>query len=116
MKINQDFAMSVETILYLKKRKHSDYIQAAEIAKNLNFSVGYLQKVIQMLSKQGIVGCKRGRIGGVRIRAKVITLLDLWEATCGGLDYKHPSLAVMKKPLKAFSDSMNKVVVCQNNR
>lgn len=116
MKINQDFAMSVETILFLKKRKHSDYIQASEIAKTLNFSVGYLQKVIQMLSKQGIVECKRGRIGGVRIRAKLITLLDLWQATCGELDYRHPSLAVMKKPLKDFSDSMSQVVVCQNNR
>ena len=116
MKINQDFAMSVETVLYLKKRKNLDYIQASEIAKSLDFSVGYLQKVIQMLSKQGIVECKRGRIGGVRIRAKVITLLDLWQATCGGLDYRNPSLGLMKKPLKAFSDSMNKVVVCQNNK
>ena len=113
MKINQDFAMSVETILYLKKRKNSDYIQASEIAKTLDFSVGYLQKVIQMLSKQGIVECKRGRIGGVRIRAKMITLLDLWQATCGDLDYKNPSLATMKKPLKAFSDSMGKVVICK---
>ncbi len=115
MKINQDFGMSVETILFLKKRKTTDYLQASEIAKALDFSVGYLQKVIQMLSKQGIVECKRGRIGGVRIRAKVITLLDLWKATCGGLDYTDPALAVMKKPLKAFSDSMSKVVIYRKN-
>ena len=50
MKINWDFAMSVETILFLKKRKTTEYLQASEIAKALNFSVGYLQKVIQMLS------------------------------------------------------------------
>jgi DNA-binding IscR family transcriptional regulator len=111
VKINQDFVMSVETILFLKKRKKNDYLQASEIAKSLNFSVGYLQKVIQMLSRQGIVECKRGRIGGVRIRARAITLLDLWKATCGGLDYADPTLAVMKRPLKAFSDSMGKVVV-----
>ncbi|HUV66695.1 MAG TPA: Rrf2 family transcriptional regulator [Sedimentisphaerales bacterium] len=111
MKINQDFAMSVAMILFLKKRKNTDYLQASEVATALDFSVGYLQKVIQMLSKQGIVECKRGRIGGVRIRAKVITLLDLWKATCGGLDYRNPALPVMKEPLKAFSDSMSKVVV-----
>ena len=64
MKINQDFIMAVETILFLKKRKKDDYLQASEIAKSLDFSVGYLQKVIQMLSRQGIVECKRGRIGG----------------------------------------------------
>lgn len=111
MKINQDFSMSVAMMLFLGKRKNSDYLQASEIATALGFSVGYLQKVIQMLSKQGIVECKRGRIGGVRIRAKVVTLLDLWQATCGGLDYRNPPLTVMRKPLKAFSDSMSKVVV-----
>jgi DNA-binding IscR family transcriptional regulator len=111
VKINQDFAMAVETILFLKKKNNSDYLQASEIARTLNFSVGYLQKVIQMLSKQGVVECKRGRIGGVRIRARNVTLLDLWRATCGGLDYRNPGLPVMKKPLKAFSDSMSKVVV-----
>lgn len=103
--------MSVETVLFLKKRKTADYLQAGEIAKALDFSVGYLQKVIQMLNRHGIVECKRGRIGGVRIRAKVITLLDLWEATSGGLDFTDPALAVMKKPLKAFADSMSKVVI-----
>jgi hypothetical protein len=105
VRINQDFAMSVETILFLKKRKNSDYLQASEIAKALNFSVGYLQKVIQMLSRQGIVECKRGRIGGVRIRARMVT------ATCGDLDYSEPSPAIMKKPLQTFANSMSKVVI-----
>ncbi len=111
MRINQDFVMSVETIIFLKNRNNSDYLQASEIAKALNFSVGYLQKVIQMLSRQGIVECKRGRIGGVRIRAKMVTLLDLWKATCGDLDYLEPSLAIMKKPLQTFANSMSKVVI-----
>lgn len=111
VKINQDFIMAVETILFLKKRKKDDYLQASEIAKSLDFSVGYLQKVIQMLSRQGIVECKRGRIGGVRIRARAITLLDLWKATCGGLDYAQPAVAAMKKPLRAFADSMDKSVI-----
>ena len=111
VRINQDFVMSVETILLLKKRKNSDYLQASEIAKALNFSVGYLQKVIQMLSRQGIVECKRGRIGGVRIRARIVTLLDLWKATCGDLDYSEPSPAIMKKPLQTFANSMSKVVI-----
>ncbi len=114
VKINQDFTMSVETILFLKQRKNSDYLQASEIAKALNFSVGYLQKVIQMLSRQGIVECKRGRIGGVRIRARMVTLLDLWKATCGDLDSANPGLAVMKKPLKAFADSMSRIVLYRN--
>jgi DNA-binding IscR family transcriptional regulator len=111
MKINQDFGMSVQTILFLKNRNTTEFLQAGEIAKALNFSVGYLQKVVQTLSKHGIVECKRGRIGGIRIRAKVITLLDLWKATCGELDIIEPALAVMKKPLKAFANSMKEVVI-----
>ena len=111
MKLNHDFVMSIETILYLKERKTNDFIQANEIAKALNFSVGYLQKVLQTLGRQGIAECKRGRIGGVRLRAKVVTLLDLWQATCGGLEFTSPPLAVMEKPLKAFRDSLSKVVI-----
>ena len=111
MKINQDFGMSIQTILFLKDKHKNDYIQAGEIAKTLKFSVGYLQKVIQMLSKHGILDCKRGRVGGVRIKAKVISLLDLWQATCGNLDFEDPPIALMKKPLKAFADSMSKVLI-----
>lgn len=115
MKINLDFGMSVKTILYLKKRKNSDYVQAGQIAEALDFSIGYLQKVIQMLSKHGVVECKRGRIGGVRIRAKIVTLLDLWKATCGNLDIDDPALALMKKPIKTFADSMSKIVIYRKN-
>jgi len=116
LKINQDFGMAIQTILYLKDRKSSDFIQAGEIAKELDFSVGYLQKVIQMLSKNGLLECKRGRVGGVKLRANVITLLDLWEITCGKPEFLDPSLAIMEKPLKAFVDSMNKIVVYKKSK
>ncbi len=111
MKLNQDFGMSVETILFLKDRKATDFVQAKEIAKALKYSLGYLQKVVQTLGKYGIVECKRGRIGGVRLRANVITLLDLWKASCGDLTFTDPPLAAMEKPLKAFRDSMSKVII-----
>ncbi len=111
MRLNHDFVMSVETILYLGERKTANFVRAKEIAKALNFSIGYLQKVIQTLSRYGIVECKRGRIGGVKLRAEVVTLLDLWKATCGSLDFTDPPIAQMKKPLKAFRDSLGSVIV-----
>lgn len=113
MKLNQDFGMAVQTILFLKDSKATEFIQAKEIAKALDYSLGYLQKVVQTLGKYGIVECKRGRVGGVRLRAKVITLLDLWKATCGDVNFTDPPLAAMEKPLKAFRDSMSKVVICK---
>lgn len=103
--------MAVETVQFLKKRKSNDFIQAGEVAKQLDFSVGYLQKVIQTLSKHGLVECKRGRIGGVRLRKRTITLLDLWGVTCGELDTVSPAVPALKKPLKVFSDAMSKVIV-----
>jgi len=111
VKLNQDFGMAVETVLYLGKKKGGNYVQAGRVAKTLKFSVGYLQKVIQNLGRRGIVECKRGRIGGVRIGPKVVTLLDIWEATCGGLDFTDPPLPVMDKPLKTFADAMSKIII-----
>ena len=111
MKLNQDFRMAVETVLYLAKNKSGEYLQAEEIAKKLKFSVGYLQKAIQALGRQGIVECKRGRIGGMKIAASVVTLKDIWEATSGALDIIDPPLTVMNKPVKAFGQAMDKVII-----
>jgi DNA-binding IscR family transcriptional regulator len=103
--------MAVETIQFLKKRKSNDFIQAGAVAEELDFSVGYLQKVIQTLSKQGLVECKRGRVGGVRLRNRTITMLDLWSVTCGELDTVNPAIPALKKPLKVFSDALSKVII-----
>ena len=111
MKINQDFGMAIAAINFLKTQNASDYIQAGEIAKALNFSVGYLQKVIQMLNKHGLLECKRGRIGGVKLSGKTITLLDLWNITCGETEFNDPLMELMKKPLNAFFSSMKTIVV-----
>ncbi|MBN1974622.1 MAG: Rrf2 family transcriptional regulator [Sedimentisphaerales bacterium] len=116
LKINQDFGMAISAINFLKDKNTSQYIQASEIAKHLQFSVGYLQKVIQMLNKHGLLECKRGRIGGVRLCANVITLLDLWNITCGESELADPSLTILKKPLKDFFDSMSKIVVYKKTR
>ena len=111
MKLNQDFAMAIGTIRFLAKKPPEKFIRAEDIARTQKFSLGYLQKVIQQLSRQGIVESKRGRIGGVRLRAKVITLLDLWELTCGGLDFTDPSIPLMNKPVKAFRDALGRVII-----
>jgi DNA-binding IscR family transcriptional regulator len=116
LKINQDFGMAVATIDFLKEKNTTAYIQAGEIAKKLNFSVGYLQKIIQMLNKHGILECKRGRIGGVRLSAEVITLLDLWNITCGEPELADQSLAILEKPFKAFFDSMSKIVIYKKQK
>ena len=110
MKINQDFTMAVGTVQFLQKNKSNDYIQAEQIAKSLNCSLGYLQNTMQKLSKHRIIDSKRGRIGGTRLRRRRITLLDLWNVTCGEID-TDPAVAALKKPLKVFADALSKVVI-----
>ena len=68
MKLNLDFTMAVETIQFLKKNKGNDYIRAEDIAAALDLSIGYLQKVMQTLSKQGIIESKRGRRRGLHAK------------------------------------------------
>ena len=116
MRLNQDFAMAVETVCYLEKRPNSDFVQSKEVARKLGFSVGYLQKVVQNLSKHGIIECKRGRIGGIRLRPRNVTLLDLWEATCGRLEISSPSPVQLKKPLRVFRDAMRQVIISKRGR
>ena len=113
MHLNQDFTMAVETIQFLKKRKSNDFIQAENVAGKLGYSIGYLQKVIQVLGKHGLVESKRGRIGGMRLRKRKITLLDIWNVTCGQIDTVSPTVPALKQPLKAFSDALSKVVICK---
>ena len=113
MKFNLDFTMAVKTVQFLEKRKGNDYIQAKQIAGKLGFPVDCLQKVMQTLSRHGIIESKRGRIGGVRLRKRKITLLDLWNVMCGRIDLLDPVVPEAKKPLKAFSDAMSKAVICK---
>lgn len=113
MKLNQDFIMAVETAQFLQKAKSNDYIRADEIAGKLGFSVGYLQKVIQALCKAGIIESKRGTAGGVKLRKREITLLDLWDSMFGPIDLVDPGVPEAKKALKVFSDAMRKIVICR---
>ena len=59
----------------------------------------------------GIIESKRGRAGGVRLRAQKVTLLDIWNIAFGEIDLKTPSVPQMKKPLKAFTDAMAETVI-----
>lgn len=103
--------MAIETVLYLGKRKDNSYMRSEVIAKKMKLSLGYLQKVIQNLGRIGILECKAGRSGGIKIRRKVVTLLDIWEVTFGSLDFSNPPVAMMDKPLKAFAAALREVII-----
>lgn len=59
-----------------------------EISKRLNVSENHLSKVLQRLSRAGMVGAVRGPRGGFRLGkpARDITLLDIYEAIEGPIE------------------------------
>ena len=113
MRLNHDFTMAVQTIQFLKQKNRDTFIQTEKIAEKCDFSLGYLQKTMQTLSRHGIVQSKRGRIGGVRLRNKNVTMLDLWNITCGTLDVSVQNVPLLEKPLKAFAAALKKTVIYQ---
>ena len=115
MKINRDFEMAVKTINYFKRRKKDEYIQSHRVAKDLNYSPGYLHKVVLRLGQRGIVHCKRGANGGLKISQDRITLYDVWKATYGDINHNANELAIMKKPLRIFAEAMDDVVLYDGN-
>lgn len=63
----------------------SDSIQLGEIAKQENISLKYLEKIVQLLKKDGLVTVKRGPKGGYRLSAesRKICVLDIYESLEG---------------------------------
>ncbi|OQY38274.1 MAG: hypothetical protein B6229_06325 [Spirochaetaceae bacterium 4572_7] len=60
-------------------------IQLGEIADKENISFKYLEKIVQMLKRSGLVSVKRGPKGGYRLMrpAENILLLDIYECLEG---------------------------------
>lgn len=66
-------------------------VQLGEIAEKENISLKYLEKIVQMLKKDGLVMVKRGPRGGYRLsrESRNISLLDVYnslEGSCAVID------------------------------
>lgn len=81
--ISQTSEYALRAVLYLAARPENTPASAHEIAEATQVTVGYLQKILRMLAKQGILTAQRGANGGFSL-AKVtsaITVLDVLKAT-----------------------------------
>lgn len=63
----------------------SDPIQLGEIAQKEDISLKYLEKIVQMLKRNGLVSVKRGPKGGYSLptESRKISLLSIYEALEG---------------------------------
>lgn len=66
-------------------RKPDNYCSAREICAELGFSAAHFAKVMQLLSRAGLVSSTRGPTGGSRLArsANKITLMQIYESVDG---------------------------------
>jgi Rrf2 family protein len=76
---------ALQTMLWLARRKEASLISIKNIARENNISYYFLAKVLQKLTKVGLLDSYRGLNGGVKLgkRAKDITVLEIIEAIDG---------------------------------
>ena len=81
--ISQTSEYALRAAVFLGARPDNSPASAQEIAEAIRVPVGYLQKILRMLSRHGILSARRGSGGGFAL-AKVpsaISVLDLLKAS-----------------------------------
>jgi Rrf2 family protein len=78
---------SVRAMLHLASKPFGSIFQISEIAKQWDIPEEFLRKIVQLLSKSGLIFSRRGMGGGVELArpAADITLLEIIEAAEGKL-------------------------------
>lgn len=91
MRLSRQGDYAVRAILDLSSKPHS---QIREIAERQNIPEAYLQKVIWLMSKEGLIKTLRGPKGGIMLARppKEISLLDVLEAAEGPIVFNRCSL------------------------
>jgi Rrf2 family protein len=87
IRLSDAFSLAVHAAGYLAGLDEDRPASAAEMARALNASEAHLAKVLQRLSRQGVVTSKRGAGGGFVLpeASRELSLLALHEAVDGPL-------------------------------
>jgi Rrf2 family protein len=95
MEITQETDYAVRCVLYLSREGHEQNVMIEKIAEEMRIPKSFLAKILQKLSKAGIVQSFRGVKGGFRLTRppKKITLLDVVEAIEGPVAMNRCTLA-----------------------
>lgn len=81
--ITQTAEYALRAMVYLAMRADEAPASALEISRAVKVPVGYLQKILRMLSRHGILTAQRGSGGGFAMAkvASAISVLDILKAT-----------------------------------
>lgn len=85
MQITQTADYAVRTVVFLAMHRGSEPVAAAAIAKEMTIPADYISKVVQALSRAGLVESVPGRNGGARLArdAQDLSMLEVVEAVDG---------------------------------
>lgn len=77
--------LGLQAVLFLSIKKEKIIFNADEVSKELKVPKEYISKVLQILTKSGIVGSKKGKSGGFYLAKSPsgIKLIDIVEAIDG---------------------------------
>ncbi len=87
LNISEAYSLALHAMAYIASQGGSRPVSAHEISSRLEVSEAHLSKVLQRLTRSGILGSSRGPGGGFSIARpeKDITLLDIYESVEGPL-------------------------------
>ena len=88
MLLSKTCSYGIRAAIYIAVQKDLQYIPIKEIADTLNISFHFLTKILQILTKEGIIESVKGPGGGVGLRRNPseITILDIIHAIdCDGI-------------------------------
>lgn len=87
MKISTKGRYALRMAVYLAKHQADEYVSLKEIAESENISKKYLEQIVPMLNRAGLLRTTRGNKGGYLLTKKAdsITVGDILRATEGNL-------------------------------
>jgi len=82
MLLSKSCSYGIRASIYIATQQNKQYVPIKEIAKTLNISFHFLTKILQILTKKGIIDSVKGPGGGVGLKRKPneITILDIIHA------------------------------------
>lgn len=87
MKISTKGRYAMRMAVYLARKDNKEYVSLKEISEQENISRKYLEQIVPMLTKSGILRTNRGNKGGYQlaVKASELTVGDILRATEGNL-------------------------------
>lgn len=87
MRITSKSDYALKLLVDLAEHYESGYISLSDISKRMNISKKYLEQIVPMLAKNGIIQANRGNKGGymLSVSPQRCTLGDILKATEGSV-------------------------------